>query len=1254
MKKRNTILKLSLLACILILQSCANYKLHYNKANQDWAEKQKTPSNMAIDHTVFLIGDAGNYSSIEENPTLQLLQKQLSNASENSSVIFLGDNIYPSGFPLKSEGKEAKERAKNKLKSQLDALDDFKGRPYFIPGNHDWRGNGVLGVRRQEKYIEKHFNKGIEDEDDWEDYFYPDNGCGDPTIVEVNERLVFLFIDSNWYLKDWDKEHPSLNDGCNVKSRPVFRFQFEELARKYKNKNVIIASHHPIYTNGPHGGKSTIKEHIFPLTQLSDELYIPIPVLGTLGAGARALFGTRQDVAHPIYRRYITDVMAGATKNGSFIFASGHEHNLQYIERQNQKFIVSGAGSKKSPVTLGQGAKFAYGGKGFSKVDFYEDGSAWLYFYRPTEDGKGELLYTQKIKDKLPISEDNIPKEFPEYDANEKVVNHSPTLMEVEESKGGLHNFILGKHYRELYANKYDFPVLKLEDFQGVGAVPIKRGGGNQTNSLRLKTSDGRQFAMRALTKDASRLVPYPINKMTAAKSIAEESFMSTHPFAPLVIPKLADAANVYHTNPKLYYVPKQPALGVQNDLFGGDVYLIEERPSKGHEAEESFGKAEKFYSTPDVANKIRHSSKHKIDQNWVLRSRLFDMLVGDWDRHDDQWRWHMHKEDGKKIYRPIPRDRDQAFSKYDGVVSWAARLFMPFLRQLKVYEGEIKNQTRWDNWSSRFFNMTFLNEIPWEEWEKEAKFIKENVTDEIIEAAFRDMPAYAYDETAAGLIQKLKQRRDDMEKYAREFYEFYSDEVVVLGTDKKERFEITRKDKGQVLVEVFHKDEKTYSRLFDHHVTKEIHLYGLGNDDKFKIKGKTLINPLIRVIGGEGDDEINDESHVTGLSKKTKVYDNIGGIKIQSSGETKDKTSRYKLLNYFDRRDVQYEHDFNVKSPIIGFNIDDGFILGARYGAFNYKFKKYPFANEHHVTASYAFNTQAPDVRYRFGYNEVLGRWDFIGDLHYQGSRNTHNFFGFGNESTQNKDNRRYNEVRMHFAKVNLGIQKRFANNNAHLKFFAQTEWNDVEATENRLVTETDEFPENVFDSKIYVGGGTSFDFINLNNFANPKQGVKFNLSYIWRALADDLATNFAWFTSDLTFYLPLDRKQNFVFATRVGFKHNFEEEYEFYYGHSIGGQFLRGFRNERFLGKTAFYHNNDFRLKILSSTNNVLPFSIGLHGGLDYGRVWLEDDNSDKIHFGYGGGFWVSPVNIAILSFGYYQSEDDNVFIVKVGHSF
>ena len=95
---------------------------------------------------------------------------------------------------------------------------------------------------------------------------------------------------------------------------------------------------------------------------------------------------------------------------------------------------------------------------------------------------------------------------------------------------------------------------------------------------------------------------------------------------------------------------------------------MIEEHVSEGHLDLESFGKTRKIESTYDLIQKLRKDEKYTLDHDTYVKARLFDMLIGDWDRHVDQWRWaEFDGEDGEKVYRAIPRDRDQAYSYMGG-----------------------------------------------------------------------------------------------------------------------------------------------------------------------------------------------------------------------------------------------------------------------------------------------------------------------------------------------------------------------------------------------------------------------------------------------------------------------------------------------------------------------------------------------------------------------------------------------------------
>jgi len=465
-----------------------------------------------------------------------------------------------------------------------------------------------------------------------------------------------------------------------------------------------------------------------------------------------------------------------------------------------------------------------------------------------------------------------IPTHFPIFEQQLDSIKQFVITTPVK-PKTNFQLFMLGEHHQPVYLNQYNFSVLDLSSYKG-GLQIIKKGGGKQTNSLRLSTPDNKEYVMRSITKDVTRGIPYPFNQMALVTYLFRDNYLGSHPFGPLAVPTLADAAKVYHANPSIHFIPKQPLLGADNDLFGGEVYIVEERASKKWPELASFGNAEKFVSTPDLTEKIVKNHKHIVDQNWVARSRLFDVLIGDFDRHDDQWRWTVtEQENDRKLYRPIPRDRDQVFSKYDGFVVKLLSPYNALLRQLANYEEPVTD-FKWATYNTRHFDHTFLNELTLEEWKKEASFIQAQITDEVIADAFSHFPAKVYEASAPQIIAALKARRADLQHIATGMYQQLARKVTVHGTAKKEYFEVVRQDNEHTTVNVYHltkngdKKEKLYYRSFKTSETKEVVLYGLGDDDVFHISGAVDKGIKLKIVGGLGNDQFIDESKVKGLKK--------------------------------------------------------------------------------------------------------------------------------------------------------------------------------------------------------------------------------------------------------------------------------------------------------------------------------------------------------------------------------------------------
>jgi len=731
-------------------------------------------------------------------------------------------------------------------------------------------------------------------------------------------------------------------------------------------------------------------------------------------------------------------------------------------------------------------------------------------------------------------------------------------------------------------------------------------------------------------------------------------------------LPYLADAIDVYHTNPKIYYIPAQPALGSFNGIFGGEMHLVEERPSGKHWKDAAFfGSPDKIVSTPDLNEGLLKSSKHRVDQEWAIRTRLLDFLIGDWDRHDDQWTWaSFDKDDDNKLYRPIPRDRDQAFSRYDGVVPWLARQTLPFLRQLQVYGPTIKSM-KWTTWSARLFDRTYLNELGWKQWEAQVKFIQQQLSDSVIENAFRDWPAKAKQVSAPQIIGSLKVRRNDLLRIARTHYEFLSGSVDVIGTEDRERFEIDRLDDDHTRVTVSEINKKgevkhqTYQRIFETRDTEFIDVYGNGDNDDFVVTGTVKKGIKVRLIGGLGNDEFTDQSVVGRGSKKTIVFDDLRKNTVVSGPETRDRRTSISRYNIYDRRGYDSEYNIIMPFPILGYNPDDLFLLGASLNVVRHTFKKVPYSSFQRFGGSFAFGTLAFKATYEADFLNVIKNWDFYLDARYHGPSYAFNFAGLGNDTQRPVDDPDYYRVRQGLIHIYPALKRRFAGVSGYFTVGPTFTTTRVENTEGRFIREYGEqVSYNIFEQKYFAGVRLGFHYNNVDNVFSPHSGIRFNTTFDGvDNIRDD--KGFTSLRSQLIIYKALDKKEHFILATQFGYGQNFGKGYEFFQMPNIGGSMgLRGYRTERFYGDIMYWQSTDLRVKLTASRNRILPFTLGVFGGFDYGRVWLYGEASESWHNSIGGGLWVSPLDALVFSLGTFwpkeEFEESPRFVFRVGLGF
>jgi len=1229
-----------LLATIIVLISCGTTRqAYYSDSVQSWNEVKKQ-SNKKLVHTLFLVGDTGELDDLQNktNKVTEALKADISQVNGETSLVFLGDNIYPYGMP-KKKNIEERQLAEDIIKAQLSCAKAHKGRTFFIPGNHDWnkhKQGGRKAIKRQEDYIESYFKK-----DGHHVKFYPSNACGDPKVLKINKDLVYIFIDSQWWLHDWSKEK-KMNQGCDLKSRGDLLKSMEEIFAEHKNDEIIVMMHHPIKSEGMHGGKFGIKQHLFPLTEWKNNLWIPLPIIGSLHPIYRNLTGSKQDITNKHNQDLILGLENLAKKwRINVVFASGHEHGMQYFDEGRIKYIVSGAGGKIDFIKKGGQAKYARSGRGYVKVEFHEDFETWAeYVILDAQTGQSSVEFRTQLRAPRAgtVEEDikypPITKDIKHIAANEKF------------AAGPVKKLFLGSQYRDMWATKVDAEIIDLETKLG-GLTPIKKGGGMASNSLRMEKADGKQYILRSIKKDYTKLVPAGFENLKLVDVLADQNSAS-HPYNALIIPRLSQAAGVYYTNPKLVYLQHQRGLGNYNSQFPEELYLLEERPSGDWSDATQFGNASEIIGYTDLLEILREKKNHFVDQEWVLKSRIFDLFIHDWDRHDDQWRWSKFKEEGKNIYRPIPRDRDQAFYRFKGIVPWYISQFVQ--KQFKTIQEDCKD-VKSLAFNAKHFDRYFLHDLEWEEWEKVIAKMQSDIQDSDIEDAINYFPKEIISlNDDEELIKILKGRKKNLMKIGRRLYDFLSTEVEVTGTDNKDDFHITRYDDGSVNLKlsVDSKEHGTltkYDRTFYPDQTKEIRLYGLRGKDDFVLSGSDNSQINIRVIGGEDDDTVTNKTN----GRKFSAYDDMKGIEI--NGFVSDKRSTDLEVNEYDRNGFTYDSNF----PLITFGntVDDGWWFGGSLSWVTQGWRKSPYKSSQGFSFSFAPGSRdAFQVGYHGHFPHAIGSLDFAPNVNLNFPL-YENYFGLGNNSNYDLNQPiEYNWVRMQGIDVNPRLRANIGNN-AQLDFGPLFQYRNVINTADRVSDDSIlGFDAESLESRKYFGGDIIYSLGYTDNNVFPTNGFKLNgsLRYIYEPTKDENVTQLSL---DAQVYFRLMNKPKTVLAAQIGYDKAYGD-LQFYQNPDLGNnRGLRGFRNERFRGNSSFFYNLDIRMKLIKWDNAFIPMDVGILGGYDYGRVSRIND-SETGHNSRTVGIWFELLGAMVVQPYYSLNDEQNTFSLQVGFNF
>lgn len=772
---------------------------------------------------------------------------------------------------------------------------------------------------------------------------------------------------------------------------------------------------------------------------------------------------------------------------------------------------------------------------------------------------------------------------------------------------GFLYRVLFGSGYRKLWATPILVEVLDLNGFSG-GLTPLKKGGGKQTRGLKFKGGDGREWRFRSIDKDPSAVLPKALQHGFVDR-IVQDQISASHPGNSLTVDALADAAGIPHVNRRIVVLPDDPRLGEFRSEFAGMLGTIEENASVKPPVTPGFEAFSDLVDTKELTALLDSDPRQRVDARAFLKARLFDVWIGDYDRHQGQWDWGKHADTG--LWSPVPQDRDLAFVKFDGLVMDLVRPSQPRLVDFEDEYPSIVGIT----WQARFLDRRFLAELDWPEWREIAAELQGRLSDASIDEAVRRLPAPYYQLDGRGLAARLKARRRQLPLAARRFYEILAREAELHRTDEPDSVQLLRHADGAVDVVAAGPDAQYFRRRFNPSDTKEVRVFLKDGDDRAVSEGTGRPGVKVRLVGGDGNDVLDDSA-----GGHTRFYDSSGENRVIEGPGT--RTDKRPYVAPLDATGLPMR-DWGGSTlivPVIRAGENLGVVVGAELRRTGYGFRKHPYGHQHRYQVAYS--TRIKSFRFVYDYEslrmdnrsrfEVFAR---VSDLEQT------RFHGFGNETKTPGSEGFYDVRQRQFA---LAPAYRLDLTPCDVRIGPVAKYADTRLSIPSLLAAEMPYGADQFGQ---VGARLGLTIDRRDHPRATANGALFSAEGNYYPRLWSVEEHFGEAHGTAAVYATAPIPLEPTLALRAGGKKVWGR-YPFHEAAYIGGATtVRGLPRQRYMGDASAFGNAELRLRLFGH-QGALGTRFGIFGLADVGRVFLKEEVSDRWHTAFGGGLWLSVV--------------------------
>jgi hypothetical protein len=815
---------------------------------------------------------------------------------------------------------------------------------------------------------------------------------------------------------------------------------------------------------------------------------------------------------------------------------------------------------------------------------------------------------------------------------------------------GHFHETLLGRNYREEWTTPIKVPVLNLRTFHG-GLKPGKTGGGAQTISLRFAAADGSEWVFRSVRKRFSVLPAQ--YKGTIIWYIVRDQGSASHPLGAIAADPIQTAAGILHPHPAVAVMPDDPLLGEVRQEFAGMLGELEERPEVPKNGP-AFAGASKIIGSDTLLDRLNTDPETRVDARALLTALELDMLMGDNDRHPDQWKWaRFGGHDATWV--PIAEDRDHAFVSYEGLLMNMARIALP---NLVTFNSSYPDpQALFAN--AIEFDRRVLGSLEKSVWDSVAISLQQRITDAVIDNALGTLPPqYANDSRAMAV--KLKARRNGLRGEADRYYDAIWKVADIHGTDADDQATVVRSADGVVDVSLQSGNGPPYfSRRFIAAETKEIRIYLHGGNDRATVEGNVRSSIPVRIIGGNGDNAFVDNSVVGGKRSPTRFYD-VGNVQnVKYARDTIDEKINIDdaFNHYFNRRPweraygtlipPQRDRGSSLK-PSVGIHSQRllGIYPSVGFTRTLYGFRKVPYSIMTGADLAYSFASQRLRIR------GLLDKRFAESDTHIPVSAHMSQFevvqfHGFGNDVADLRG--KVYDVRQRQWEINPAIGRSFSPV-SDISLGPIVRYTTTDTLRSPFLTQQrptgySRYGQAGLRLKMHIDSRYYPDTL--------KPRVVLDVAGAGYPAMWDVAKAYESVDGFAAAYFTIPAPKLPVLAFRAGGKKLWGPAPYFDAAFLGGSETFRTEEKQRYAGDASLYGSAELRVPI-AKFPFILPLDVGALGFADAGRVYLNGQSPGGWHSAAGGGLWVGYLNPGINFNVLFTNRSTRRVVTNIGFAF